>query len=87
MEGIMTLAEDIRNYCLLTYVEPARKKGQKLIKIRSGDVHRDLNYKNRYPLVCSSLGSNTFEEMAEVKRVQIDGPLNGANTLFTFELV
>jgi hypothetical protein len=83
----MTHAEDVRDYCLLTYVEPARRKGQKLIEIRSGDVHSALNYKNRYPLVCSSIGSNTFEGIAKVKRVQIDGPLNGANTLFTFELV
>ena len=83
----MSLADDVREYCLVTYIEPARSKGGKSVKIRSGDVHSALNYKNRYPLVCSSLGSNIFEEIARARRASIDGPLNGANTLFTFELM
>ena len=83
----MSHADDVREYCLITYVEPARVKGEKLIKIRSGDVHSALNYRNRYPLVCSAIGSNLFEELAHVSRVSIDGPLNGSNTLFTFDLL
>jgi len=82
----MSHSDDVRNYCLVTYIKPARRKSEKIIKIRSGDVHRNMNYKNRYPLVCSALGSNTFEELAHVKRISIEGPLNGSNTLFTFEL-
>jgi hypothetical protein len=37
-------------------------------------------------LVCSALGSNIFEEMSKVKRLSIEGPLNGSNTEFTFEI-
>ena len=81
----MTLA-DVREYCKTTYVEPARQKKQKTITIRSGDVHSDLNYKNRYPWVCSALGSNRFEEMCDLRRMSVEGPLNGVSTLFTFEL-
>jgi len=49
--------------------------------------------RNRYPLVCSAIGeqdaiaSSLFEESLHLKRVSIDGPLNGANTLFTFRLM
>jgi len=80
----MSHADDVREYCVVTYVDPARKKHEKFVKIRSGDVHRALNYKNRYPLVCSAIGSNLFEELTQVNRVSIEGPLNGSNTLFTF---
>ena len=83
----MSLADDVRNHCRLTYVEPARKKGQTTIAIKSGDVHKDLKYKNRYPLVCAAIGSNIFEDMCNLKRLSVDGPLNGVSTLFTFKLL
>ena len=83
----MSLADDVREYCKTTYVDPARQKRQKTITIRSGDVHSALNYKNRYPLVCSALGSNRFEEMCDLRRISVEGTLNGVSTLFTFELI
>lgn len=82
----MKHADDVREYCITTYIEPARRKGEKSVIIRSGDVHSALNYRNRYPLVCSAIGSNTFEELARIRRVSIEGPLNGANTIFKFDL-
>lgn len=83
----MSLADDVREYCKTTFIDPARQEGQKTITIRSGDVHSALNYKNRYPLVCSAIGSNRFEEMCDLRRVSVEGPLNGVSTLFTFELI
>jgi 5-methylcytosine-specific restriction protein B len=83
----MSYADDVRAYCKKTYVEPARAKGEKTVSIRSGDVHAALDYKNRYPLVCSAIGSNKFEEMCGIRRISIDGPINGVNTVFTFELM
>jgi hypothetical protein len=44
-------------------------------------------YKNRYPLVCSAIGSNRFTAMCELRRISVEGPLNGVSTLFTFELI
>jgi len=82
----MNLSDEVRNYCEEKYIDPARKSGKKTIRIRSGDVHTALGYRNRYPLVCSALGSNIFEEMSKVKRLSIEGPLNGSNTEFTFEI-
>lgn len=83
----MSYADDVRKYCVFAYVNPARRNSEKFIKIRSGDVHRALNYRNRYPLVCSAIGSNLFEDLAQVTRVSIEGPLNGSNTVFTFQLI
>jgi 5-methylcytosine-specific restriction protein B len=83
----MSLADDVRQYCKGTYIDPAGARGQRRVEIRSGDVHSALNYKNRYPLVCSAIGSNRFGEMARVRRISVEGPLNGVSTLFTFELI
>ena len=82
----MSFADDVRRHCKVKYVDPARRRGEKRVSIRSGDVHKALGYKNRYPLVCSAIGSNLFEEMCNVKRRSVTGPLNGVSTLFTFEL-
>ncbi len=83
----MSYSDNVRHYCKVTYIDPAREQGEKIVKIRSGDVHKALHYKNRYPLICSAIGSNRFEELCNVKRISVDGPLNGVNTLFTFKLL
>lgn len=71
----------------MSTLQDAKGKGQKTIIIRSGDVHSSLHYRNRYPLVCSAIGSNRFGKMCGLKRKAVDGPLNGVSTLFTFELI
>jgi len=83
----MSFADDVRKYCKSIYVDPARNKGEKTVTICSGDVHSALKYRNRYPLVCSALGSNLFEEICSIKRIAVDGPLNGVSTLFIFKLI
>jgi 5-methylcytosine-specific restriction protein B len=79
----MSHADDVREHCRVHYVEPARSRGESTVIIRAGDVHSALGYKN-HPLVCSALGAATFEESCGVERVAVNGPLNGANTVFTF---
>jgi len=83
----MSLADDVRNYCLENIIEPARLKGDNEISIRAGDIHTAMGYHNRMPLVCSSLGTKKFEELANVHRVSITGPANGANAVFTFRFL
>ena len=83
----MSHADDVRAYCKRNYVDVARSKGEKTVSIRSGDVHAALDYKNRMPLVCSAIGSNKFEELCKVRRIAIEGPFTGANTVFAFELL
>jgi hypothetical protein len=80
----MTQAEEIRKYCIDNHVQPARAKKAKGVFISSGEIHKIMNLSNSYPAVCAALGSRTFEDEAGVKRVYIEGPLNGANTTFVF---
>jgi len=82
----MNHSDQVRKYCLESYITPARNLGNKTISIRAGDIHKEMNFKNRLPLVCSAIGTQTFEEMANVERISITGPTNGANTIFAFTL-
>jgi 5-methylcytosine-specific restriction protein B len=80
----MSLADDVREYCKDNIIDPARRRGEKQISIRAGDIHNAMGYKSRMPLVCAALGANKFDEIAGVERVSLTGPTNGANAIFTF---
>jgi 5-methylcytosine-specific restriction enzyme B len=82
----MSHTDDVRRYCKDNIIDPARKRGEMQLEIRAGDVHAAMDYRNRMPLVCSALGANIFEEFAGVERINIAGPINGANTIFTFRV-
>jgi 5-methylcytosine-specific restriction enzyme B len=82
----MSYADDVRRFVKDKIVDPARKRGENQIVIRAGDVHSAMNYHSRMPLVCAALGANKFPEIAEVERVSITGPTNGANAEFTFRI-
>jgi len=83
----MSSANDIRNYCIEHYINSARINNIKNIIIRAGNVHNEMNYKDRMPLICSTLGSLKFEKEANIKRISITGPSNGANTLFEYDIL
>ena len=82
----MSLADDVRSHCIKHYVEPARRSGAYTVTIRAGDIHEELNLSSKQPLVCAALGSDTFERVARVRRLVIDGPIHGASTLFVFRV-
>jgi len=83
----MSVSDDVRNYCIEHYVKPARKANKNEVTIRAGDVHSAMNLSQSLPLVCSALGTNIFEQMANVERLSIIGPSNGASTLFQYKIL
>lgn len=83
----MSYSDEVRTYCNSHYIQPARTAGKSEISIRAGDVHKAMGYKSRMPLVCSAIGASLFSENHGVRRIAVDGPLNGANTVFRFELI
>jgi hypothetical protein len=83
----MSHSDDVRAYVDAHYVKPARTRGQNEVEVLAGEVHRALGYSQRYPLVCSALGSLTFEKLARVRCIAVEGPLNGASTLFRFQVL
>lgn len=83
----MSHSDEVRRYCGEVLVRAARDQGLKEIELRAGDVHNDLGFKSRLPLVCSALGSRKFEEEYRLERIAVEGPLNGANTLLRFKIL
>lgn len=82
----MAQADLIREFVSTRYIEPARATGTKHVTVRAGDVHRDMQLKDRMPAVASALGAKAFETAYRVKCIGRTGPHNGANLTFTFEV-
>jgi hypothetical protein len=84
----MGLNEEIQKHIKVTYLEPARRSGQEMIRIRAGDVHRDLHWVNRVPSVCTTLASRKFQRETGLELVGKEGPPSGNSTtvVFTYRL-
>ena len=80
-------ADAIRGHVIRNHIEPARAAQKAEISLRAGDVHKELLLVDRMPAVCNVLGSNRLEREARVKRLKMEGPHNGANALFTYEVL
>lgn len=83
----MTVADRIREYVNDQYVEAARRQGHKQFTVRAGDVHAAMSLKNKLPAVSSALGSNRFLQECRLRRISVEGPLNGSNCELTFEVL
>ena len=83
----VSYADQVRAYCAEHIIEPARAQGQAQVEIRAGDVHKALGFRNRLPLVCSALGTAVFENQYRLRRISVEGPLNGSNTMFRFAVL
>ncbi len=81
----MKKADLIREFTKNNYINPARKRNDKLVSVRAGDIHHQMSLSQSLPAVCSALGSTKFENLCNVKRKEIIGPLMGATTTFVYE--
>jgi len=84
----MNYADDVREYCK-TNIESSRRRGEKQIAIRAGEIRTARGYENRRPLVywyAPPPGAKKYEEFAGGERVSRTGPSNGANAIFSFRL-
>ncbi len=90
----LTVAEDqialpsdrVREHVKRKYIEPAKKEGQKSLSIRAGDIHKQLGFLRRIPVVCSALRSRKFQKNCDIELSYIDGPNNSTTTTFTYKL-
>jgi len=82
-------SDSIREYVRKVYLEPARKGGDKQVRVVAGDVHTALGLRNRVPLVCNALRSRDFLNTARVRIVADDGPPSGQSTTvaITYEVL
>jgi len=80
------LADKIREFVFMKYIEPARKQGRRTIIIRAGDVHEELGLFGRMPAVCGVIGTEKFKKTYNVRLIKREGPTQGSNVFFTFEV-
>lgn len=83
----MILADHIRAYVIDEIIQPARQRGEVNVRIRAGDVHAALGFNQRMPAVVSAIGAQVFQDQAHVELVGREGPHEGANTVFFFQLI
>ncbi|TDL84628.1 ATPase [Meridianimarinicoccus aquatilis] len=71
-----------RNY----YIELARENGEAEVAIRAGDLGHDIGLHDRHPAICSALGSEEFQKLAEVPPPTHTLPNPSSSTVFTYKL-
>ncbi len=76
-------ASGIRQYIRSCYFEPARQRGETLVTLRAGDIHRELCLRNRVPNVCQVMESKLLERESGVKVSSKQGPPSGRGTTLT----
>src|SRR5579863_768045 len=86
----MKKADAYREFANRRYVEPARRSGEKFVRIKTGDIVNGLALKNSTPNVCSAIESKIFERLSRVKLIgkRSSAPKGTSTTTeFTFEIL
>ena len=85
----MKQSDAVRKYAGTEYIAAARRKGQDVVRIVAGDVHRALKLNSRLPLVCSALKSRKFLEDNRLEIEKREGPPSGMSSTvaFTYRLL
>lgn len=82
------LNQKVQQHVLTHYLGPAKARGENIIRIKAGDVHRDLHWVNRVPSVCTTLRSKKFQRETGLELIDKEGPPSGMGTraVFTYKL-
>lgn len=70
----MTTADEVREYIFVALIKPARRRGENKITFSSGNIHKGMGLRDRFPLVCSAIDAKIFLDYASVALVNRDGP-------------
>ena len=85
-DQILPPSERVREHVKRKYVDPAKKAGKMSLSIRAGDIHRELGFLRRIPVVCSALRSRKFQKKCDIKLAYVDGTNNTTAATFTYRL-
>ena len=76
----------VREYVKRKYIDPAKTDGKETLSIRAGDIHKELGFSRRIPVVCSALRSRKFLKICDIELTYVGGPNNSTTTTFTYQL-
>ncbi len=87
----MKPTELTKQHVIKTYVEPARSRGEAMVKVRVGNIQKELGWTNRTPSVFSTLSSKDFQLEAGLELIEkTGGPTSGGPSttwLFVYRVV
>lgn len=83
---VMTQADQIRQYVIDHYIQPARLAGQSTVHVNADAIHSAMQLENRLPAVCSALDADKFFTQAKVTLVQRSGPKQSSTVEWLFAL-
>jgi hypothetical protein len=84
---ILRPSDRVRDHIKRKYINLAKKDGKKFLSIRAGDIHKELGFSRRIPVVCSALRSRKLQKNCDIKLTYVAGPNNSTTTTFTYRLV
>lgn len=84
----MKPTELVKDYARRQVIDPARRNGNKTVRIVAGEIHKALGFTNRVPLVCNALASKGFLKENRLHLESRQGPPSGLSTtvVFTYRL-
>jgi hypothetical protein len=85
-DQILRPSDRVRDHVKRKYIDPAKKEGKKSLSIRAGDIHKELGFSRRIPVVCSALRSRRLQKNCDIVLTYVGGPNNSTNTTFTYKL-
>jgi hypothetical protein len=71
-----------RNY----FIDPARENSAGVVTIRATDLSRDMGLRDAFPAICSALGGEKFQRVANVPPPTHTLPNPSSSTVFTYQL-
>jgi hypothetical protein len=80
-------ADSVRKYAKVTFVTPARQRGDKRVTFSASDIQRGMNLHPALPLLCTAIDAKKFAEFARVELVKRDGAKQGASARWTFKVL
>jgi len=76
----------VRDHVKRKYIDPAKKDGKNSLSIRAGDIHKELGFSRRIPVVCSALRSRKLQKKCDIELTYVGGPNNSTTTTFAYKL-
>ena len=83
----MRLTDKIRNYVEDEYINPAKEQGKVTVRVRAGDIHKEMGLVNRMPSICEALETEIFRNQALVQVINRTGPDRGSNAEWVFKII
>jgi hypothetical protein len=54
----MATADKVREYALVTFIKPARNRGNKTVTFTATNIYEGMELQERFPMVCSAIDTD-----------------------------